>query len=151
MLKRYLVLSVATAAFSLPSLVYAAQQNILSVHILNQQTGKPAADVTVTLEKKADNGWLQLNTAKTDKDGRIKALWPEQTATTGDYRVVFKTGDYFKKQNLESFFPEIPVEFHINKVNEHFIPCAFVTQPIWVFNLSWQLMRKYVKADLCYC
>ncbi|EJJ3072198.1 hydroxyisourate hydrolase, partial [Escherichia coli] len=26
MLKRYLVLSVATAAFSLPSLVYAAQQ-----------------------------------------------------------------------------------------------------------------------------
>ncbi|HGU4472977.1 TPA: hydroxyisourate hydrolase, partial [Escherichia coli] len=115
MLKRYLVLSVVTAAFSLPSLVYAAQQNILSVHILNQQTGKPAADVTVTLEKKADNGWLQLNTAKTDKDGRIKALWPEQTATTGDYRVVFKTGDYFKKQNLESFFPEIPVEFHINK------------------------------------
>ena len=94
MLKRYLVLSVATAAFSLPSLVYAAQQNILSVHILNQQTGKPAADVTVTLEKKADNGWLQLNTAKTDKD--------------------------FKKQNLESFFPEIPVEFHINKVNEHY-------------------------------
>ncbi len=45
MLKRYLVLSVVTAAFSLPSLVYAAQQNILSVHILNQQTGKPAADV----------------------------------------------------------------------------------------------------------
>ncbi|GAB5858245.1 hypothetical protein JMUB7545_27640 [Staphylococcus aureus] len=44
MLKRYLVLSVVTAAFSLPSLVYAAQQNILSVHILNQQTGKPAAD-----------------------------------------------------------------------------------------------------------
>ncbi len=41
MLKRYLVLSVVTAAFSLPSLVYAAQQNILSVHILNQQTGKP--------------------------------------------------------------------------------------------------------------
>ncbi|MCL7905525.1 hydroxyisourate hydrolase, partial [Escherichia coli] len=50
----------------------------------------------------------------------LKALWPEQTATTGDYRVVFKTGDYFKKQNLESFFPEIPVEFHINKVNEHY-------------------------------
>ncbi|MGS8052334.1 hydroxyisourate hydrolase [Escherichia marmotae] len=120
MLKRYLLLSVATAAFSLPSLVYATQQNILSVHILNQQTGKPAADVTVTLEKKMDNDWLQINTAKTDKDGRIKALWPEQTATTGDYRVIFKTGDYFKQQNLESFFPEIPVEFHINKLNEHY-------------------------------
>lgn len=30
MLKRYLVLSVATAAFSLPSLVYAAQQTFLA-------------------------------------------------------------------------------------------------------------------------
>ncbi|MCW6987168.1 hydroxyisourate hydrolase [Escherichia coli] len=97
MLKRYLVLSVATAAFSLPSLVYAAQQNILSVHILNQQTGKPAADVTVTLEKKADNGWLQLNTAKTDKDGRIKALWPEQTATTGDYPLTLDHDDLTRR------------------------------------------------------
>lgn len=47
MLKRYLVLSVATAAFSLPSLVYAAQQNILSVHILNQQTGGDAANLLI--------------------------------------------------------------------------------------------------------
>ena len=61
MLKRYLVLSDSRRQhFHYLSLVYAAQQNILSVHILNQQTGKPAADVTVTLEKKADNGWLQL-------------------------------------------------------------------------------------------
>lgn len=29
----------------------------------------------------------------------LKALWPEQTATTGDYRVVFKTGDYFKNKS----------------------------------------------------
>lgn len=115
MLKRYLVLSVVTAAFSLPSLVYAAQQNILSVHILNQQTGKPAADVTVTLEKKADNGWLQLNTAKTDKDGRIKALWPEQTATTGDYRVVFKTGDYFRNKILKVSSLRSPLNFILIK------------------------------------
>ena len=33
MLKRYLVLSVVTAAFSLPSLVYAAQQNLSLIHI----------------------------------------------------------------------------------------------------------------------
>ncbi len=78
MLKRYLVLSVVTAAFSLPSLVYAAQQNILSVHILNQQTGKPAADVTVTLEKKADNGWLQLNTAKQIRMDELRHCGPSK-------------------------------------------------------------------------
>ncbi len=79
MLKRYLVLSVVTAAFSLPSLVYAAQHTILSVHILNQQTGKPAADVTVTLEQKANHDSSHLNPATQDNARRNTALSPEKT------------------------------------------------------------------------
>ncbi|EMI5489349.1 hydroxyisourate hydrolase [Providencia stuartii] len=104
-----------------PALSIAAS-DILSVHILNQQTGKPASNVEVTLEKKQSNTWVRLNSEKTDNDGRIKSIWPDntETPTVGDYRVVFKTGEYFKEQGKESFFPEIPVEFHINNVNEHY-------------------------------
>lgn len=51
-----------------------ADSNILSVHILNQQTGKPASNVEVTLEKKESNKWVLLNSEKTDNDGRIKAI-----------------------------------------------------------------------------
>lgn len=99
-----------------------AANNILSVHILNQQTGKPAPNVEVTLEKKQSNKWISLNSEKTDNDGRVKSIWPEsaESPSIGDYRVVFKTGEYFKEQGKESFFPEIPVEFHINNVNEHY-------------------------------
>ena len=99
-----------------------AASNLLSVHILNQQTGKPAPNVEVTLEKKQSSNWVLLNSGKTDNDGRIKAIWPDNSTSpsTGDYRVVFKTGDYFKNQGKESFFPEIPVEFLIDNVNEHY-------------------------------
>ena len=121
MLKRYLVLSVATAAFSLPSLVYAAQQNILSVHILNQQTGKPAADVTVTLEKeKRITAGYNLIPPKQIRMDELRHCGPSKLRLLAITVSYLKTGDYFKKQNLESFFPEIPVEFHINKVNEHY-------------------------------
>ena len=89
MLKRYLVLSVATAAFSLPSLVNAAQQNILMcTFFLNQQTGKPAADLDSHLSKRKAIIWLVGNyQCQTDNDGRIKACGPiNAVVTTGDYR-----------------------------------------------------------------
>lgn len=120
-MKKSALFLLLTPLMMAPALSVAAS-NIMSVHILNQQTGKPAPNVEVTLEKKQSNKWVPLNSEKTDNDGRIKAIWPDnaESPSAGDYRVVFKTGEYFKKQGKESFFPEIPVEFHIDNVNEHY-------------------------------
>lgn len=105
-------LAFAPAAFSAPV-------GTLSVHILNQQTGVPSSDVAVTLEKQQQGNWKQLASGKTDQDGRIKSLYPQdQEMEPGVYRVVFKTGDYFKSQKADSFFPEIPVLFTVTRTNE---------------------------------
>jgi 5-hydroxyisourate hydrolase len=105
-------LAFAPAAFSAPV-------GTLSVHILNQQTGVPSSDVTVTLEKEQQGNWAQLASGKTDQDGRIKSLYPQdKEMEPGVYRVVFKTGDYFKSQKADSFFPEIPVLFTVTRTNE---------------------------------
>lgn len=105
-------LAFAPAAFSAPV-------GTLSVHILNQQTGVPSSDVTVTLEKEQQGNWAQLASGKTDQDGRIKSLYPQdKEMEPGVYRVVFKTGDYFKSQKADSFFPEIPVLFTVTRANE---------------------------------
>lgn len=99
--------------------VFAAPAGTLSVHILNQQTGLPSPDVTVTLEKQQQNSWTTLASAKTDPDGRIKSLYPqEQDMQPGVYKVTFKTSDYFRSQKLDSFFPEIPVQFTVTRTNE---------------------------------
>ena len=120
MMKAYFNAAALALALTASATTMAAEQNLLSVHVLNQQTGKPAPNVEVTLEQKQDAGWKFLNKASTDKDGRIKQFWPAQPAASGNYRVVFKTGRYFSEQKQESFFPEIPVEFHISNTNEHY-------------------------------
>lgn len=98
---------------------FSAPAGTLSVHILNQQTGIPSKDVAVTLEKQQSTGWAMLAQGKTDNDGRIKSLYPEdQDMQPGVYRVTFKTGDYFNSEKLSSFFPEVPVLFTVTKTNE---------------------------------
>ncbi|MBL5931767.1 hydroxyisourate hydrolase [Lelliottia amnigena] len=98
---------------------FSAPVGTLSVHILNQQTGLPSPDVTVTLEKQQQNSWTTLASAKTDPDGRIRSLYPqEQDMQPGVYKVTFKTSEYFRSQKLDSFFPEIPVQFTVTRTNE---------------------------------
>lgn len=102
----------APAAFSAPA-------GTLSVHVLDQQTGMPPADVTVTLEKQEHNKWTQIASGKTDHDGRIKSLYPQdEDMAPGVYKVTFKTADYFHGKKLESFFPEVPVLFTVTRTNE---------------------------------
>ena len=111
------LLSVLCVA-GLPAAI-AAPEGTLSVHILNQQTGKPSAEVTVILEKQTGTGWQKLATSKTDSNGRVKSLYPQDSAmSAGVYKVTFETGDYFKQQGQASFFPEIPVIFSVSQQNE---------------------------------
>lgn len=118
-MKKTILSTLILSSLILPTVSLAS--DLLSVHILNQQTGIPSSGVNVVLEKKVENNWQVLNSAKTNKDGRIGKLWPDNIKEeVGTYRVTFKTGEYFKQQKLESFFPEIPVEFKINNINEHY-------------------------------
>ncbi|BBR58660.1 MULTISPECIES: hydroxyisourate hydrolase [Enterobacteriaceae] len=103
----------------LAPVAYSAPIGTLSVHILNQQTGIPSKDVDVTLEKQQATGWDMLAKGKTDSDGRIKSLYPDdRDMQPGVYRVTFKTGEYFKREKYASFFPEVPVLFTVTKTNE---------------------------------
>ena len=65
----------APAAFSAPA-------GTLSVHVLDQQTGMPPSDVTVTLEKQQQDKWIPVASGKTDHDGRIKSLYPQDQRET---------------------------------------------------------------------
>lgn len=104
----------------LSSLALAAG-NPLSVHVLNLENGLPSPGVNVTLEKHVDNGWQPLAQGVTNEQGRIGELFPAKLAfEAGEYRVVFKTGEYFKKTGRETFFPEIPVMFEVKNAEQHY-------------------------------
>ncbi|EJF89129.1 hydroxyisourate hydrolase [Bartonella tamiae] len=98
-----------------------AEDNPLSVHVLNLQSGLPSQNVVVTLEKQEGDSWKKLNEATTNEQGRIGALFPKnEPLTKGMYRVVFKTGDWFKAQKEKTFFPEIPVIFQVDGTLNHY-------------------------------
>ena len=105
---------------ALSSVVFAAG-NPLSVHVLNLQDGLPSPGVSVTLEKQDAQNWSTLNTGTTNEQGRITALYPEGKALEkGTYRVTFKTGDWFKKHQSATFFPEVPVIFEADGSVPHY-------------------------------
>ena len=107
---RSLIAGAALCTFS--AVAFAAAANPLSVHVLNIQNGLPSSDVEVTLEKQDGAQWTALNSAVTNAQGRVPALYPEGSKLeSGTYRVTFKTGKWFAKQKSPTFFPEVPVIF----------------------------------------
>ena len=115
---RMTVAALGLSAFS--SLVLAAG-NPLSVHVLNLESGLPSPGVNVTLEKHVGKEWQSMSQGVTNEQGRIGELFPaKQTLEAGEYRVVFKTGEYFKKVGRDTFFPEIPVIFEVKNVDQHY-------------------------------
>lgn len=90
----------------------------LSTHILDAMSGRPAAGVTVTLERRtADGGRTVLETASTDEDGRLRfgrALSP------GVYLITFGSGDYFAARGVTTFYPEVTVTFEVTSDSEHY-------------------------------
>lgn len=118
-MKRLISLTFALAFAAFSTTVLAA--NPLSVHILDLQTGTPTAGVTVTLEQKTGNDWRQLASGVTNAQGRIAEMYPADKAMVeGDYRIVFKTGEHYARLKQETFFPEIPVQFHVEKTDQHY-------------------------------
>ena len=85
----------------------------LSTHILDTTNGRPASDVPVRLEARADGRWQHIVDGCTDADGRI-AGWGVEAA--GVYRLVFDTGDYL---GPDAFFPEVAVSFRVADPAEH--------------------------------
>ena len=103
---------------------WSMAQNPLSVHVLNLENGLPSPEVNVTLEEQKNGKWVQISQAKTNEQGRITALFPEnQKFKNTAYKVTFKTGEWFNKHNKKTFFPEVPVMFQTDgSVNHYHIP-----------------------------
>lgn len=99
----------------------AAAPNPLSVHVLDLQSGQPTAGIEVTLEQRNGTQWRELASGVTDARGRIKALYPEdKPIAAADYRIVFKTGEHYRRQGKATFFPRIPVEFTVDAPTQHY-------------------------------
>ena len=91
----------------------------VTTHVLDTGSGKPAADVPVTLSVLDGGRWVQIAEGATDADGRIKELGPERLPS-GTYRLAFDTGRYFAASATETFFPEVTITFGVLETEAHY-------------------------------
>lgn len=90
----------------------------ITTHILNLDSGKPAAGVKVSL---FNNSLTEaIASATTDNDGRITQWDKNFTVQAGTYRLEFSVGDWFSLQGKKSFYPEINIIFTLANTNEHY-------------------------------
>lgn len=94
----------------------------LSTHVLDTQSGRPAAGVPITLETQTPSGeWRELARGTTNTDGRVRDFLPAGTKLApGLYRMTFHTGEYFRTNNLKGFYPYVPVVFELASAEEHY-------------------------------
>lgn len=70
----------------------------ITTHILDTALGRPASNVTITLDQLTNEGWQHIAKGSTDSDGRLKTLTPEPIVP-GHYRLTAEIGDYFAQSN----------------------------------------------------
>lgn len=97
----------------------------LSSHILDINSGRPAAGVTIVLSKmNADKSWEVIDRRTTDSNGRVKDFLEQKDGKTnkGTYKLTFLTAPYFEARKQESFYPFIDVVFTIKDDNHYHVP-----------------------------
>ena len=91
---------------------------MITSHILNISTGKPAEGVEAVLFYQANNNWTEIAKSKTNSDGRIQE-WLSKEPAAGVYKIRFETKEYFGKNSIATFYPYVEIVFEI-KSNEHY-------------------------------
>jgi 5-hydroxyisourate hydrolase len=109
----------------------------ISTHVLDTVLGKPAAGISVRLERQHGGGWMEITHAEgkeppwaervedvpgawseiarsvTDADGRCRDSGRDWGGDlpAGVYRLVFDTGAYFHSKQRTSIYPEVAITF----------------------------------------
>lgn len=90
----------------------------LSTHVLDATGGRPARGLRVRWDTLRDGEWAAAGSGATDGDGRI-AEWTTSGTDVGVHRLVFGTGEWFRGEGRETFYPEVVVLFEVVDADEH--------------------------------
>jgi 5-hydroxyisourate hydrolase len=94
---------------------------MITTHVLDTARGRPAAGVTVILERRHQSEWSPIGRGVTDEKGRLSTLTTDQPVTPGLYRLTFDTGAYERDNGVSTpFFPEATVTFSVRDEGDHY-------------------------------
>lgn len=94
---------------------------MISTHVLDIASGRPAAGVAVLLETVDASGTRhEIARNTTDADGRVREMVTAGNKMEGGtYCLTFETGDYFAATGVEAFYPRVSILFAVRDASEH--------------------------------
>ena len=93
----------------------------ISTHVLDNERGKPACGVRVTLERLEGDSFVTLTDLLTDSDGRITNLLSPFQLEAAIYQISWDAGGYFRKRGGETpFVRMVSVAFEITDTRRHY-------------------------------
>jgi 5-hydroxyisourate hydrolase len=94
---------------------------MITTHVLDLASGKPAAGVRVALARIDDAKRVPVGAGVTDADGRLKELVPKAAQlNAGTFELTFETGPYFRARGTEPFHPRVVVTVEITDPEQHY-------------------------------
>jgi 5-hydroxyisourate hydrolase len=90
----------------------------ITTHVLDTSAGRPAAGVSVRLEKWQGADFREVGRGVTNDDGRVADLLAGPSEA-GKYLITFDTASYFASRGLTTFFPEVSIVFEITNPQQH--------------------------------
>jgi 5-hydroxyisourate hydrolase len=91
----------------------------ISTHVLDTSLGRPAAGVAVRLLRQEGPSWIEMFSGETNGDGRVPAL-RDVPGGAGAWRLTFDAGGYFQRQQVESFYTVVTIEFVVRPADAHY-------------------------------
>lgn len=91
----------------------------VSTHVLDLVTGRPAAGVGVSLERRDGERFVPVAAGATDDDGRIRDLVAKGAGVAGVHRIRFETGAWFAARATPTFYPWVELAFEVVDPDAH--------------------------------
>jgi 5-hydroxyisourate hydrolase len=96
---------------------------MISTHVLDTSSGRPASGLFVALDVLvAESSWQRVAAGTTNRDGRAPELGRASELVGQTCRLRFETGAYFRAQGRESFFPYVEIAFVIDADERYHVP-----------------------------
>jgi 5-hydroxyisourate hydrolase len=103
---------------------------VLSTHVLDTTTGRPAAGIPVGLCRREGDAWTPVARTHTNADGRTDApLLAGEALVAGTYELVFDLREHFAGTG---FLGEVPLRFTVSDPDAHYHVPLLVTP--WAYS-----------------
>jgi 5-hydroxyisourate hydrolase len=94
---------------------------MITTHVLDTASGRPAAGISVILEMRQASEWSPIGRGTTDSTGRLMTLTEALPLAPGTYRLTFDIGSYHRDNGITMpFFPEVKIAFNVRDTAEHY-------------------------------